>query len=147
MCTHFPHSHTKKGCNNSLCVHIWNTHKGVTNMEIILMTVHSRVSHDAIPAGLSSKSLYHDCIEDCYVNVPYIHVPLCVWSCPKPYRKSWKRSHVTSSPTWRKGTYIYMWNSNFALTSAVFFTAMEYSSYALVDCMAYFRALTLAHIH
>ena len=49
-------------------------------MEIILMTVHSRVSHeyDAIPAGLSSKSSYHDCIEDCYVNVPYIHVPLCV---------------------------------------------------------------------
>lgn len=99
----------KKGCNNSLCVHIWNTHKGVTNMEIILMTVHSRVSHDAIPAGLSSKSLYHDCIEDCYVNVPYIHVPLCVWSCPKPYRKSWKRSHVTSSPTWRKGTYVHIY--------------------------------------
>ena len=53
---------------------------GVTNIEIILMTVHSRVSHeyDTIPAGLISKSLYHDCIEDCYVNVPYIHVPLCV---------------------------------------------------------------------
>ena len=40
--------------------------------------------------------------EECYA---YMHV-LCV--CPTCFRESWKRSHVTSSPTWRKGIYVHV---------------------------------------